>query len=73
MVVKVMGNHCYCGALAKICMLSWSRQFPTNITTALATITITCFQLYILRFYGDDTIMVVKELESRYREGRVVD
>ena len=72
MVVKVMCNHCYCGALAKICMLSWSRQFPTNITTALATITITCFQLYILRFYWDDTNMVVEELESRYREGRVV-
>ena len=58
------------GALVEKCMLSWSRQFLTNITTSLATIT--CFQLYILRFYGDDTNMVVEELESRYREGRVV-
>ena len=46
-------------------MLSWSRQFLTNITTSLATITIACFQLYILRFYGD-TNMAVEELETRF-------
>ena len=43
-------------------MLSWSRQFLTNITTYL--VTITYFQLYLTLLCGPG---------SRNREGRVVE
>ena len=59
------------GALAKVCMLSWSRRFLTTITAA--TTDLAYYTLHLLLFYVDDTNVVVDELEpgARYREGRV--
>ena len=60
------------GALAKICMLNWSRRFMDMVNTATATISYLI--LYMLQFYVDDTGIVVEELETgtRFREGTVV-
>ena len=48
------------GALAKICMMSWSRMFMAKLTLAFTAITY--FQLYVLQLYVDDTGVVVEEL-----------
>ena len=89
--MKVMGNHAYSfnginklqleggpiglklsGALAKVVMLSWSRRFRSLTASALNNF---FFDLYMLLFYVDDTMVATEELEpgSRYikEEGKV--
>ena len=61
------------GALAKVVMLSWSREFKATLNTALADFPY--FNLYLLLFYVDDTGVAVEELEPGCRfikeEGKV--
>ena len=57
------------GALAKVVMLSWSRRFRTLTSSALDNFNF--FDLYMLLFYVDDTMVATEELEpgSRYIKG----
>jgi hypothetical protein len=59
------------GALAKVCMLAWSRTFKDKVSAALAGLTY--FNLYMLKFYVDDTGLAMEELEPgcRFLDGKV--
>merc|ERR1712016_34757 len=61
------------GAVAKVVMLSWSRRFRAATTTSLSSFA--NFDLYMLQFYVDDTMVATEELEPGCRfikeEGKV--